>query len=711
MLKKLSVIFLSIILIISIMPQTATAAPRFLGKDDAYFLRLGVRLDDRPDNTERLGDFIAENKETGVKYKLECTGETDTNAGTEYMYYIVKNLPLGVYDVYAEDDIHTIYRFTGVDFNSLNEPGYENTWGIGTAARMFTVEYKDRDTGRLLFTQYVQYGHYSRYRGEMPTKPGYRFVRWRRSDNSAVGALTSQWYIYDGSANTLYAEWTPSSTYTARLNITLDGQYIPEVSDETARALGEFSLQDADNSAIIYKLNRGKRLAYAAENIPNGTYYILRNNERINDAGAVIRINDANGEATLPFYSVHYMDKDTELAVRCEREGTKMPGPVTPPAKEGYVFDKWVTQKDGETEFDFEQNLTAQTFIYAKYKESHTHSWSDTYEYDGDSHWHECGTPDCPITDNSQKEGFGEHTYGEWTVTKQPTVSEYGEKERRCTVCGRKETESVEKLPEDGHTHSYTGKQEIIKEPSCTEEGVKRIYCALEDCGEYIEEKIEKSAHDYDTSEWKYDSAGHWHICKNCGTAGEKNAHRMSGEPVITPPEGNTPGLKTWECEDCGYVKNEIIPVTPPEEKPTAPNEPEKPTAPSEPEKPTAPSEPENPTVPSEPEKPTVPSEPEKPSAPDEPQKPPMTGDTARVQVYATLAMIAGMLYLLLYFADGSIGMTEEEKNKLVSRLIGWAKGRNIIVRYAAIAAVFMLLLVYHSFGRKVEADFGEMSK
>ncbi len=151
---------------------------------------------------------------------------------------------------------------------------------------------------------------------------------------------------------------------------------------------------------------------------------------------------------------------------------------------------------------------------------------------------------------------------------------------------------------------------------------------------------------------------------------------------MITPPDGNTPGVKTWICGDCGYIRTETIPVKPPEEKPT---EPEKPTKPTEPD--------------------------DKPDKPAEPDKFPATGDTARVQIYATLAMIAGMLYLLLYFADGSIGMTEEEKNKLVSRLIGWARGRNIIARYLVIAAVFMVLLAYHSIGRKVEADLSEVRK
>lgn len=668
MLKKLAVIFLSVILIIGILPQEAMALR--IDKDEAYYIVMDVSLDNRPDKTDAIGGFIAENTETGVKYEFENTGELSTTSGdgTTHIKYLVKNLPLGVYDLYAKDTIHGVCNYR-IDLGEL--PEY--MWGIGTGFTMFTVNYKDGSN--TLFTQYVQRFHHSSYIGDVPTKSGYKFNGWTSSD----GISGSSWYVQK--KLDIFANWAPEPTYTASLNITVNGEELTEGADEAAQSIGNFSLRDADDPTRIISLKRESGLTYTAENVPNGRYNILRNNEPVRDTGIVLEINDADGEAELPFYSVHFMDGDNELSVSYEEPGAKMPAPITPPVKAGYVFDKWTDSKDGKTVFDFDRSVTGQTFIYASYIPDHIHDWSDEYEYDDDNHWHECGASDCPITDNSRKDGFGAHTYGEWTVTKQPTVSEYGEKERQCTECGRKETAQIDKLTE-GHTHDYTGKQEIVKEPSCTEDGVKRIYCALEDCGSYIEEKIEKTAHDFDTLEWEYDSEGHWHICANCRTADKKTAHRMSEEPVITPPDGNTPGVKTWICGDCGYIRTETIPVTPPEEKPT---EPEEPTKPAEPD--------------------------DKPDKPAEPGKVPSTGDTARVQIYATLAMIAGMLYLLLYFADGSIGMTEEEKNKLVSRLIGWARGRNIIARYLVIAAVFMVLLAYHSIGRKVEADLSEVRK
>ena len=53
---------------------------------------------------------------------------------------------------------------------------------------------------------------------------------------------------------------------------------------------------------------------------------------------------------------------------------------------------------------------------------------------------------DCGATSSATFTRAGEgHNYGEWTVTKWPTLTAEGEKERECTKCGEKETLAIEK--------------------------------------------------------------------------------------------------------------------------------------------------------------------------------------------------------------------------------------------------------------------------
>ncbi len=84
----------------------------------------------------------------------------------------------------------------------------------------------------------------------------------------------------------------------------------------------------------------------------------------------------------------------------------------------------------------------------------------------------------------------------------------------------------------------------------------------------------------------------------------------------------------------------------------------------------------------------------------------PKTGDNTPLELYATLAMIAGFAYLLLYFADRERGMTEETKKELVSRMTGWAKQGGRIRKWLALAAIFVLLVYYHSIGKKAETEW-----
>ena len=87
----------------------------------------------------------------------------------------------------------------------------------------------------------------------------------------------------------------------------------------------------------------------------------------------------------------------------------------------------------------------------------------------------------------------------------------------------------------------------------------------------------------------------------------------------------------------------------------------------------------------------------------------PKTEDRTPLELSATLAMIAGLTYLLLYFADRRHGMTEETKKELVSRMIGWAKQGGRIRKWLALAAIFVLLVYYHSIGKKSCAEWREV--
>lgn len=54
----------------------------------------------------------------------------------------------------------------------------------------------------------------------------------------------------------------------------------------------------------------------------------------------------------------------------------------------------------------------------------HQHDWKKEWEADGSHHWHECTAGNCPLTENSQKDGYGVHSGGQASYTKPAVCSQ-----------------------------------------------------------------------------------------------------------------------------------------------------------------------------------------------------------------------------------------------------------------------------------------------
>lgn len=85
----------------------------------------------------------------------------------------------------------------------------------------------------------------------------------------------------------------------------------------------------------------------------------------------------------------------------------------------------------------------------------HQHTWSGDWSSNATHHWHNCAGENCPIREDSQKEGYAAHTPGEWVIDKAPTATEAGSRHRSCTVCGYETAR--EALPATGGGSSSGG--------------------------------------------------------------------------------------------------------------------------------------------------------------------------------------------------------------------------------------------------------------
>ncbi|MBO4322946.1 MAG: hypothetical protein J5919_08105, partial [Clostridia bacterium] len=103
---------------------------------------------------------------------------------------------------------------------------------------------------------------------------------------------------------------------------------------------------------------------------------------------------------------------------------------------ESHKFSEWTLIKS-PTEFEEGENYRQCTVCgYSEKtpvpKLGHEHKFSDTWEFDGTSHFKRCECGETAFT--------APHTFGEWKVTLEATETSEGTKERVCTVCGYSET-------------------------------------------------------------------------------------------------------------------------------------------------------------------------------------------------------------------------------------------------------------------------------
>lgn len=145
---------------------------------------------------------------------------------------------------------------------------------------------------------------------------------------------------------------------------------------------------------------------------------------------------------------------------------------------------------------------------------------------------------------------LGDHTLGEWTVSKDSTCVAGGQKTRKCKVCSYTEYEDTDI---DSDAHEWEEDYTIDKEPTCTAAGSESIHCSLCDARKDIKE-ISPKGHDW--SEWKtlveptITSEGkEYRACNVCGIKEEKTLPKLSGKKEWKHDE-----KKHWHVDDNGNI-------------------------------------------------------------------------------------------------------------------------------------------------------------
>ncbi len=210
-----------------------------------------------------------------------------------------------------------------------------------------------------------------------------------------------------------------------------------------------------------------------------------------------------------------------------------------------------------------------------RYRE-HQHYYTDDWRSGSTTHWKV-----CYYCKEVNQDTVADHTFGDWTITKEPTTTETGSRERTCSVCKYKQTETLPVHTHDVHdeawkydetehwqecscgeklnvaNHAY-GEWRVTKPATETEEGSKARDCTV--CDHVQTEIIPMLEHEHSYGDWQKDKTQHWKEC-HCGDKTEVGNHTFDDWTITKEPTTTETGSRERTCSVCKYKQTETLPV------------------------------------------------------------------------------------------------------------------------------------------------------
>ena len=162
------------------------------------------------------------------------------------------------------------------------------------------------------------------------------------------------------------------------------------------------------------------------------------------------------------------------------------------------------------------------------------------------------------------------HSLGDWYEYKKAEFHTDGEERKDCANCDYYESRRIPKLSES-HICAFTGTEEIVSNPTCTQSGSKKVYCYEAACGKFTTVDIDPTGHT--SGVWEVEKAA---TCTEAGTEAIKctvcktvlqsrgiEATGHSWDNGVVTKEANclNEGEKTFTCSVCSAKDVKKIPT------------------------------------------------------------------------------------------------------------------------------------------------------
>ena len=170
----------------------------------------------------------------------------------------------------------------------------------------------------------------------------------------------------------------------------------------------------------------------------------------------------------------------------------------------------------------------------------------------------------CDFKDTKEIPATGNHAYGDWVIVKEATCTEEGLRTQTCANCG----DVIEEvIPKVDHTWN---EGEVSKQPTCTENGERTFTCTIcQETKTEVAEDLPAIGHNW--SDWEVKDATctedglKTRHCQNDGCNEVESevipatGHTFGEWEVTTPATCETEGQETRTCADCNETETRVI--------------------------------------------------------------------------------------------------------------------------------------------------------
>lgn len=187
----------------------------------------------------------------------------------------------------------------------------------------------------------------------------------------------------------------------------------------------------------------------------------------------------------------------------------------------------------------------------------HIHQWQDAVTApDCTSQGYTTHT--CKLCGEVEKDNYTDavgHKWGAWETVQEATTTATGLAQQKCSVCGKTQSRTIDKLPTADHKHSY--KSTVTTEPTCSQTGVKTFTCS---CGDTYTETIPKTNHNYKSTVVKptCTTRGYTEYKCECGNSYKDNytaTVEHTYRETVVAPTCTDKGYTKKVCKDCGDTR------------------------------------------------------------------------------------------------------------------------------------------------------------